>query len=304
MKKLKIGILMGGASAEHEVSLASGAEILKHIETSKYIPQKLLIRKNGKFAFTQKDLENQDLIFIALHGESGENGAIQGYLEMLGIPYTGSSVLASAIGMDKHLCKRIWADAGLPTVLHTIVKSISECTTHKLPFVLKPRNQGSSVGVTIVRSKNQISKAYKDASQFKSDVMLEPYIDGPELTVGVIGENPDKLKALPIIHIIPATEFYDYEAKYIRDDTQYVVPADIPNSATKKVQELAVEACRTIGVKGMSRVDIMMNKNNPLLLEINTIPGFTSHSLLPKAAQADGIEFGKLIDLIIHYALK
>lgn len=299
--KTKVGILMGGASSEYEVSLMSGNEVLSHIDTSKYSPQKFLIKKDGTFDFNIDDLKKLDVVFIALHGDSGENGIIQGFLESLNIPYTGPGVLGSALGMDKHLAKSLWKEAGLPVIPHKIVKSVQECMTSPLPFVLKPRSQGSSVGITIVKKENQIKKAFEDASQYECDVMLEPYVKGKELTVGVLGKP---IKALPLIEIIPEKEFYDYDAKYISDKTKYIVPAKLPDKMTRKIQDIAVKACEVLKIGGFSRVDFMLQENNTLLMEVNTIPGLTSHSLLPKAAKAKGISFPSLIDLMIKYSLK
>ena len=293
---------MGGKSAEHNVSLASGNQVLKHLDCEKYIPSKLVIKKDGSFDFSISDLKNLDIVFIALHGPGGEDGVIQGFLESLGIKYTGSGVLASAIGMNKKVSKTIWKSKGLPIVPFRIVSSIANCERTNPPFVLKPASQGSSFGVSIVENKAQIEKAFKDAAASGNEVMLEPYIKGTEITVGVLGN--EKPFALPVIEIVPKTKFFDYEAKYTPGMSEEIVPARISKLLTIQAQKLAIKAFTALGCRGFARVDMFIEKGKILLSEINTIPGLTKNSLLPKAAKASGISFSDLIDRIINLGFK
>jgi len=303
MKKEKIGILLGGVSAEHEVSLLSGQSVFDRINKKRFKPCKLLINKDGSFGFALQKLKSMDTVFIALHGKNGEDGKIQGFLETLDLSYTGPGVKASAICIDKYISKKIWKAQNLPVTATHIVQNLKQCLNHEPPFVLKPRSEGSSVGISIVKKENDTKGAFEKAREF-GDVLLEKYIKGRELTVGVIGSN-NGLKTLPIVEIKPKTEFYDYEAKYKRDDTEYVVPAKLPKNISTKITSIAVKACQTVGIKTFSRVDFLLDQQQePYLLEINTIPGLTSHSLLPKAARAAGTNFKDLLTKMILVSQK
>ena len=201
--------------------------------------------------------------------------------------------------MDKFLCRQIWAEAGLPIVPQRKVVELESLSNETLPFVLKPKASGSSVGVTIVKSKDDIKKAFDVIMSQNQEILFEEYIKGRELTVGIINCG-QQVEALPIVEIVPNTEFYDYEAKYIRDDTQYIIPAILPKDLAQNIQSIAVKAAKLLEIDTFSRVDFLLDKdNNPYLLEINTIPGLTSHSLLPKAAESAGISFKELLSLML-----
>lgn len=289
MKKIKIAVLMGGKSAEHEISLMSGREVIKNLDKEKYEVFSVVVSKTGQFDLPK---EKVDIAFIALHGPFGEDGAVQGMLEFLGIPYTGSGVLASALGMNKIMFRKLMQVEGIRVPKET----------NKVPCFVKPYNQGSSVGASIVKSQKDLNKAIKVAKKYSNQVLVEEYIEGTEITCAVMGN--DKAYALPLIEIVPKNKFFDYESKYKAKETQEIVPARISSSLTKKVQELAIKVYRTVGCRGFGRVDfILTDANVPVVLEINTIPGLTPMSLMPKAAKAAGISYPKLLDKIITYAL-
>lgn len=301
--KHNVGIIFGGNSPEHEVSINSANEVFKNIDLELFNPHKFFINKKGEFEFSLDELKKMDAVFIAMHGEGGEDGSMQGFLQTLGIKFTGPSIYSSAIGMDKYLCRQIWADAGLPVVPQRIINTINDLTAESFPYILKPRASGSSVGVTIVKSIVDIQPAFDLIKSQNQDVLFEKYIKGKELTVGILNRTGE-IEALPIVHIIPANEFYDYEAKYIREDTQYIIPAKISEKLTKEIQEIAVNAANALQINTFSRIDFLLDESeNPYILEINTIPGMTSHSLLPKAAQAVGISYKELLTIILKRIL-
>ena len=290
---------MGGKSAEREVSLKSGSMVLA------------ALRKKGVDAhpFDPKERDLQDLlkerfarVFIALHGRFGEDGTVQGVLEWLGIPYTGSGVLASALAMDKVRTKRLWAAEGLPTAPYEVLTQDSDLrgVARRLgvPLFVKPASEGSSVGMTKVKKAAHLEEAYALAVNYDPVVIAEKFIDGPELTVGILGEQ-----ALPIIRIETPREFYDYEAKYIANDTRYLIPCGVPPAREKQLQALALRAFRALGCRGWGRVDLMLDKRGkPFLLEVNTSPGMTDHSLVPMAAKAVGISYEDLCVRILEMA--
>ena len=295
----QIGIIFGGNSPEHEVSINSAEEVFKNLDRTKFNPHKFYIDKKGLFEFSIEDLKKMDKIFIAMHGTGGEDGSIQGFLQTLGLSFTGPSIYSSAIGMDKFLCRQIWAQAGLPIVPQKKITNTKLLANEIFPFVLKPKASGSSVGVTIVKSKEDIKKAFDLIKDQGQEILCEKYIKGRELTVGIINRG-QLVEALPIVEIIPSVEFYDYEAKYTRDDTQYVIPAKLPDGLTEQIQLIAVEAARLLDINTFSRIDFLLDEmNQPYLLEINTIPGLTSHSLLPKAANFSQISFKELLSLML-----
>lgn len=284
---------MGGKSSEHDVSLHSGEEVFANIDRDKFTPVKLLINRDGSFEFTLDELKSVDVVFIALHGAAGENGSIQGFLDVLGMKYTGAGVLASAIGMDKYLSKELWKAHKLPIVPHRLIRKLTDCAGQKFPYVLKPRAEGSSVGVKIIRTKKELTRYFNENTY--NEYLLEDYIQGRELTVGVLRSPDGQLVSLPTVEIRPNVEFYDYDAKYLRDDTKYEIPARLPEQLESHVKEMALRAANIIGVDSFARVDILLDGDKPYLLEVNTIPGLTSHSLLPKAAEVAGISFRDLI---------
>lgn len=293
-KKLRVVVLMGGRSSEREISLLSGKEILANIDKDAYSVSSLEIPKKGN-AWVNRLLNlKPDLVFIALHGTFGEDGSIQGMLEQLGIAYTGSGILASAIGMDKILFKKMMRDEKIPVPKDT----------NTLPCFVKPNGEGSSVGASPVFKQNMLKPAIKFAKKFSDNVLVEEYLKGTELTCAVIGN--ENSKALPVIEIRPLkAKFFDYKSKYKINGSQEIVPAGISKTITKKVQELSKRVYKIVGCRGFARIDFILKDNKyPVVLEINTIPGLTKMSLVPKAAKSAGISFSKLIDTIINYATK
>lgn len=332
MKKLNVAIIMGGISSEREVSLASGRNVFRVLKSSKkYFPISIEIEKNGKWVsgknkvfLNPKSLKVGDqkvnVCFIALHGPYGEDGTIQGLLEMFKIPYTGSGVLASALGIDKLASKRIFKASGLPIAkfkevyFDKYIKSPEKIIASIIRlfgnvFVIKPKTQGSSIGVSIIRlrsrlkGENQVKKALKEAFKYDEVILIEEYIKGREIQVGILGNK--NLIALPPIKIISKRNFFDYQAKYDSDLAEEIVPAKIDEKETFLVQNLALGAYKSLGCKGFARVDMFLNTRGKVLVsEVNTIPGLTKNSLFPKEAKAAGIEFLELAEKIIDLALE
>jgi D-alanine-D-alanine ligase len=295
----KVAVLLGGKSAEREVSLKSGGMVLKALR-AKGVDAHPFDPKEKDFAALAK--ERFERVFIALHGRFGEDGTVQGILEWLGIPYTGSGVLASALAMDKLRTKRIWAAEGLPTAPHVVLTAQSnlKAASRKLglPIFVKPAREGSSVGMTKVKRAGDLDEAFTLAVNYDPVVIAEKFIDGPELTVAILGED-----VLPVIRIETPREFYDYEAKYIANDTRYLIPCGLPKAKEKQVQALCLKAFQALGCRGWGRVDLMLDKRGkPYLLEINTAPGMTDHSLVPMAARAVGISYEDLCVKILEGA--
>jgi D-alanine-D-alanine ligase len=295
----KVAVLLGGKSAEREVSLNSGGMVLKAlrsrgIEAHPFDPAERSLEDLLKEKFARA--------FIALHGRFGEDGTLQGALDWLGIPYTGSGVLASALAMDKVRTKRLWQAEGLPTAPFEVLqpKSPFAAIAKKLgtPLFVKPATEGSSVGMTKVKAAGKLKAAYELAAKYDSVVIAEKFIDGPELTVGILGDQ-----VLPIIRIETPREFYDYEAKYLRDDTRYLIPCGLPAKKEKEIQVLCLQAFRSLGCRGWGRVDLMIDRRGrPYLLEINTSPGMTDHSLVPMAARAVGLSYEDLCLRVLEQA--
>jgi len=295
----KVAVLLGGKSAEREVSLKSGGMVLA------------ALRKKGvdahPFDPKEKDLlelvkERFQRVFIALHGGFGEDGTVQGVLEWLGIPYTGSGVLASALAMDKVRTKRLWAAEGLPTAPYEVLGKDTnlKAVAKKLgvPLFVKPASEGSSVGMTKVKKAGDLEEAYALAVNYDPVVIAEKFIDGAELTAAILGE-----RVLPIIRIETPREFYDYEAKYIANDTRYLIPCGVSEKKEKELQAICLEAFRALGCRGWGRVDLMLDKRGrPYLLEVNTSPGMTDHSLVPMAARAVGISYEDLCVQVLEKA--
>jgi len=286
----KVAVLMGGSSAEREVSLMSGAGVLKALRA-----QGIDAHSFDPAAEPLAALKGYDRAFVALHGRYGEDGTIQGLLEMLGIPYTGPGVMASALGMDKLRTKLVWQAVGLPVPEYVMLDDDSDFAaverTLGLPLFVKPAREGSSVGVTKVAQPGALKDAYAIAARHDPLVMAEQGVMGGEYTVAILGDT-----ALPIVKIEPATDFYDYDAKYLRDDTRYLCPADLPPEKTAEIQEGASKAFRALGASGWSRIDFLMDESGQhYFLEINTSPGMTSHSLVPMAARAVGMTYEALV---------
>jgi len=288
----RVAVLFGGDSSEREISLLSGNAVLEALRT----------RAVDAHAFDPRSLPLSDLlvgrfdrVWIALHGPGGEDGTLQGALEYLGVPYTGSGVMGSAIGMDKLRTKRLGAAVGVPTADFVVLTGPEDFELAierlKLPLIVKPATQGSSVGMSKVERAADLAAAFTAARQLEPLVFAEPWIPGKEYTVAMLqGE------ALPSIRIETPKTFYDYEAKYFRDDTRYFCPSGLPESAEAHLRSLALAAFEAVGAGGWGRADFMMDAaGRPLLLEINTIPGMTSHSLVPMAARAVGIDFAELV---------
>jgi len=295
----KVAVFLGGRSAEREVSLKSGAMVLaalrkKGVDAHPFDPKEKDIEELVKQRFAR--------VFIALHGRFGEDGTVQGILEWLGIPYTGSGVLASALAMDKVRTKRIWSAERLPTAPYAVLTKDSDlkAVIRRLgtPLFVKPASEGSSVGMSKVKRAADLEEAFALAVNYDPVVIAEKFIAGPELTVAIVGDE-----VLPIIRIETPREFYDYEAKYIANDTRYLIPCGVPEKKEKELQALCLKAFRALGCRGWGRVDLMLDKRGrPYLLEINTSPGMTDHSLVPMAARAVGISYEDLCVKILELA--
>lgn len=296
MKELgKVGVLYGGISAEREVSLMSGAGVHEALCSLGVDAHLFDTQKNSLADLAQAGF---DRVFIALHGRYGEDGTIQGALELLQIPYTGSGPMASALAMDKVMTKRLWLQQDLATPAFFVLQSSNDLqnltNSLPLPFIMKPPHEGSTVGFSRIESVEQVKAAYELAARFDKTVLAERFIQGRELTVPVLGAG-DSARALPIIEIVAPDGNYDFENKYYSNETQYYCPADLPTSLSLQVQELARLAYLAVGCEGWGRVDFMLDANQkPWLLEVNTSPGMTTHSLVPMAAKAEGMSYEQL----------
>ena len=295
----KVAVLLGGKSAEREVSLMSGAAVLEALRSRG-------IDAHG-FDPAQRPLE--DLLregfaraFIALHGRYGEDGTVQGALELLNIPYTGSGVMASALAMDKWRTKLVWQAVGIPTPRFEMLTAASDFAAVVaklgLPIIVKPSREGSTIGLTKVIQGDQLEAAFHLAVKHDAMVLAEQFMSGSELTASILGDT-----ALPLIRIAAASGLYDYHAKYFADDTQYFCPSGLPQAQEQVLQTLALRAFQIVGCSGWGRVDIMLDQNGaPHLLEVNTSPGMTSHSLVPMAAKVHGLAFPDLVIRILDSA--
>lgn len=295
----KVAVLFGGRSAEREVSLKSGTAVLQALQHRGVDAHPFDPAVQNLQALADDDF---DRAFIALHGRYGEDGTVQGALELLGIPYTGSGVMASALGMDKWRSKLVWQAGGLPIPDYALIDEQSDWITIVqqlgLPLFVKPDNEGSSVGISKVKSVGELPAAYREAARHDPLVLAERYIGGGEYTVAIIGD-----RALPVIKIEPANEFYDYEAKYLSDETRYLCPSGLSAEREAGMQELAKRAFALIGGQGWGRVDFLADENGiAYLLEANTSPGMTDHSLVPMAARQAGMSFEQLVLRILELA--
>lgn len=302
----KVAVLFGGRSAEREVSLMSGEGVLKA----------LLSQGVDAHAFDPMHRELVDLkkegfarCFIALHGRYGEDGTVQGALELLGIPYTGSGVMASSIAMDKIMTKRIWRSDGLPTPGWRDVRSAAETTLAfeelGAPMIVKPAREGSTIGLTKMQNQSEAAQAYALASSHDPSVLCEQFIAGDEVTCPVIGSG-ELARALPVIRIVAPDGNYDYQNKYFTNDTQYIVPCGLPAGEEQAIQALVLKAYQSLGCSGWARADVMVDAitREPYLLEINTSPGMTSHSLVPMSASASGLSYEQLCLEILMASLE
>ena len=288
----KVAVMMGGKSAEREVSLKSGAAVLAALRSSgvdahSFDPQDKALEALHAEGFQR--------VFIALHGRGGEDGTLQGALDLLEIPYTGSGVLASALAMDKWRSKLVWQASGLPVPDYVVLDAAGDFAAVEaqlgLPLFVKPANEGSSIGISKVKQAGGLRAAFELAARYDACVIAERYLAGGEYTVGIVNE-----RALPVIRIVPATEFYDYDAKYLRDDTEYRIPSGLGEQRETEMRDLALRAFAVLGGRGWGRVDFMLDAAGCIYcLEANTSPGMTDHSLVPMAARAAGIPFPQLV---------
>jgi len=291
---------MGGRSAEREISLMSGNAVLKALRSKGVDAHPFDPAERDLFDLKR---DGYARCFLALHGRGGEDGTIQGALEVLGIPYTGSGVMGSAIGMDKLRTKMIWLAAKLPTPRYRILNADDDwkavARELRLPLIVKPANEGSTLGLTKVTTVRQLPAAYQlAATKFRDTALAEQFIDGPEYTAAVLGEE-----VLPLVRIEAPKGNYDYQNKYFTDDTKYHCPCGLPARKEEELKALTLRAFRVVGCSGWGRIDIMLDaKKKPWLLEVNTLPGMTGHSLVPMAARAKGISFEQLVVRILETA--
>lgn len=296
LKLKKIGVLMGGLSAEREVSFKTGQAALDALLKLGYYA--VAVDAGHDLAAQLKQLEIE-VAFISLHGRFGEDGRVQGLLEMLQIPYTGSGVMSSSVAIDKIMTKKLLLYHELPTPGFDFIRpgdSTSELLDrcHHLPLVVKPSREGSTIGITIAKTREDLRLGIETAAEMDGTVLVEDFIDGAELTVSVLNGE-----ALPIIQIVPKSGFYDYQAKYLSGDTEYLLPAPVDAVSYQQVQQAAVKAYNVLGCRGAARVDFMFRDREFYCIEVNTIPGMTQTSLLPKAAQEAGIDFCHLVETML-----
>ena len=295
----KVAVLLGGRSAERDVSLRSGTMVLQALLRQGVDAHAFDTRSRGLEALIAERFER---VFIVLHGRYGEDGTVQGALESMGLPYTGSGVMASALAMDKWRTKLIWQALGIPTPRHVLLDADSDwarvVADLGLPIMVKPACEGSSIGITKVTSIEQLQSAYLLAAEHDATVLAEQFIDGEEFTAAVLGEE-----ALPLIRLETPRVFYDYEAKYHANDTRYLIPCGLSTEREQALQALALASFRAVGAEAWGRVDLMVDKSaRPYCLEVNTVPGMTDHSLVPMAARARGIDFDQLVMTILRAA--
>ena len=292
----RVAVLYGGKSAEREVSLKSGAAVIDALTTAGVDVVAIDV---GDDLLARLQSEKIDRAFIILHGRGGEDGSMQGLLECLGIPYTGSGILASALAMDKLRTKQVWQSLGIPTPRHAVLASESDClqasTELGFPLIVKPAHEGSSIGMAKVNSAQELVAAWQDAAKYDSQVLVEQWIHGPEFTIAVL-----RGQVLPPIALGTPPVFYDYDAKYIANDTQYRIPCGLDSAKEQELIDLTARACDAIGIEGWGRLDVMQDEQGRFwLLEVNTAPGMTDHSLVPMAARAAGLDFQQLVLAIL-----
>ena len=287
----RVGVLFGGLSSEREVSLRSGVAVYEALER-RGVQARLV--DTGKENWHEQ-ITDIDRAMVMLHGRGGEDGSIQGYLDTIGIPYTGSGVAACALAMDKIRSKIVFEHSSIPTPSFCVVRSVNDLSDFMIgkdyPVIIKPSREGSTIGITKVSFEEELETAFEHALRYDSDVLVEHFVEGDELTVAILDEI-----ALPVVRIVAPNNNYDYEAKYNSNDTQYFCPSELGESVDVKVQEMAMRAFRSLDCSGWGRVDILLDKNRrPWVLEVNTVPGMTDHSLVPLAARAAGLSFDELV---------
>ena len=308
MGKIRLALLSGGVSSEREVSLNSGKQVLEALDKDKYDITRYDPKTDLKQLVT--DADSIDAALIILHGPFGEDGTVQGLLDLLDIPYQGAGVLGSSVAMNKLTAKQLYDNAEVPTPSYLAFSMNEKINTSRvverlnLPLVIKPACAGSSVGMTIVKDETNLEDAFKLGFQHDDTIIVEKYIKGVELTCGVLGN--DDLEALPVIEIIPGEghEFFDFNAKYVAGETNEICPARIDDNTTKKVQQLAKKAHQALFLKGYSRTDFILCNSELQVLETNTIPGMTATSLYPQSAKVGGYSFTALLDKLIELAIQ
>lgn len=323
----KIGLLMGGLSSEREVSLQSGEYIFNYLDKSKYIVKTVEWLKNNSFKVYKDNNfdeimteyeninslfsnESFDVIFLALHGTDGEDGTIQGFLELINMPYTGSDMKSSLIGMNKYISKLIIKDNNFDTPKYLFKDNSKKVNEFKneiidiigFPCVVKPNSSGSSIGTSIVKNDKELMEALNVAEKEDSEVLVEEYIDGTEITIAIL-EDKGEVVALPIVEIVTEAEFFDYESKYDMSRTKEIIPARIDKEIEKEAKKLAINVHKTLGCNGYSRLDVLIKDNKLYIMEINTLPGFTKESLFPKVVKVGGYKVTEVLDLLIESSI-
>jgi len=298
LKKKKVAVMMGGLSREREISLKTGKAILKALTEKGYTVTAIDVGEDIGEKLVRGKIE---CAFLALHGRFGEDGTIQGMLELMRIPYTGSDVLASALAMHKIMAKKFFLCEKIPTPRFEVLqreeikKGLQKKISLPLPVVVKPAREGSTIGISIVRREEELLSAFKKAVEYDEEILIEEFMKGKEITVGILEDIP-----LPMIEIVPKSGFYDFHSKYTKGETQYILPARISREKYLYAQEISLKAFQTLGCSGVARVDLMTDENeNPFVIDINTMPGMTETSLLPKAASYAGIPFEDLVERIL-----
>ena len=300
-KETKIAVLCGGMSSEAEVSRRSGKNCYEALLRLGYKNAKLVeVTEN-----IAKDLEGFDIAYNALHGKYGEDGCIQGLLELMKIPYTGCGVMSSAVCMNKEYTKKVLSSAGLPLIKSVLISKgdnlYEKVKSLKYPMMVKPVSEGSSLGMAKVSNADELVKAVFEASKYKQDIMIEEYLEGVSTTVGIL-EKENKLVATEILEFRTHTEWYDYEAKYTKGMTEFTIPAELSDEMTQKVKDISIQAFKVCGCSGVSRVDFLITEDTPYILEVNTSPGMTDTSDLPAQAAAMGISYDELVEIILQSA--
>ncbi len=296
----RVAVLFGGKSAEREVSLKSGAAVLSALQSAGVDAFGIDV---GDDFLKRLSNERIDRAFIVLHGRGGEDGSMQGLLECAGIPYTGSGILASALAMDKLRTKQVWQSLGLPTPRHAVLASEADCHAAAdalgFPLIVKPAHEGSSIGMAKVSGIAELIEAWRAASAYDAQVLVEQWIQGPEFTIATL-----RGQVLPPIGLGTPHTFYDYDAKYLANDTQYRIPCGLDAAKEQELKNLSARACEAVGIQGWARVDVMQDLAGAFwLLEVNTVPGMTDHSLVPMAARAAGLEFQELVLAILDASM-